>query len=132
MLLYWRSRRSNLHMPLNATKPLLIVRGNYSIPKQHKLANNFLNQKTLVADTKWQDSINNFDCNFLKMTIRQIHKMTHVAHMVATQPITYPYTLASRSQLKMTRFIIRVKMSSILTQTRIKVNVIFIWYKFKF
>ena len=26
--------------------------------------------------------------------------MTHVAHMVATQPITYTYTFASRSQLQ--------------------------------
>ena len=99
---------------------LLIVRRNYSIPKQHKLANNFLNQKTLVAHTKWQDPMNNFEwIIFLKMMIRHIHKMTHVAFMVATQPITYPYTLASRSQLKMTRFIIYVKTSSILTQTRL-------------
>jgi len=45
--------------------------------------------------------------------------MTHVAYMVATQPITHPYTLASHSQLKMTKFIIRVKTSSILTQTRL-------------
>ena len=45
--------------------------------------------------------------------------MTHVAFMVATQPITYPYTLASQSQLKMIGFIIYVKTSSILTQTRL-------------
>ena len=30
--------------------------------------------------------------------------MAHVAYMVATQPITHPYTLTSRSQLKLTRF----------------------------
>ena len=28
--------------------------------------------------------------------------MAHVAYMVATQPITHPYTLTSRSQLKLT------------------------------
>ena len=114
---------------------LLIVRRNYSIPKQHKLANNFLNQKTLVAHTKWQDPMNNFEwIIFLKGWLDTYTKWHMLHTWLPHNLLPIPILLHQAVDLKWpdSLFVSRQVPFWHKPVWPIKINFIFIQYKFKF